>query len=364
MATAQLSRSPDLQNQSFIIDFLKTFAVQIIILHHLCNYGEIPLKVGEIWPFFVEFLGAYGKYAVQIFLVIGGYLAAKHLPQALSRYGLCQTIIDKYWRLAPAYSVAICITMGCAMLARTLHNEEYLGSPETFLQILSHLFFLQNILGYESISVGVWYIAIDWQLYTVIACALFLLKSMKNVLWLLAIMMLVAQMHWSHRPFLDNYFIYFIGAYGLGILVFLAHDVRCLVTQNLAKRLLFTFFIVFLFGLMIDFRIKNIVEMACAGILFIYAKKAHHTTHLTWSKICLWFSQRSYSAFLIHFSLIILGNTLFHFLALQNPMWAILFMVHIWILSWLFAHLLFTYIELPLRKILGRRRSITPAEVP
>jgi hypothetical protein len=40
-----------------------------------------------------------------------------------------------------------------------------MGQPETLWQILSHLILMQQILGFDSISSGVWYVAIDWQLY-------------------------------------------------------------------------------------------------------------------------------------------------------------------------------------------------------
>ena len=127
-------RPRQLKSQYLFVDFLKTIAVQIIIFHHLSNYGIIPTKVHEIFPGFIDFVGQFGRYAVQIFLVIGGYLTAKSLPQTLTNFGLLKTIINRYLRLAPTYIVAIVFTVICAMIARSVHYEAYIGEPETFLQ--------------------------------------------------------------------------------------------------------------------------------------------------------------------------------------------------------------------------------------
>jgi peptidoglycan/LPS O-acetylase OafA/YrhL len=344
-------RSAPFKNQYLFVDFLKTLAVQIIILHHLSNYGISPSKAQELIPNFIGFMGVYGKYAVQVFLVVAGYLTAKSLIQTLQNYGLIKTIINRYLRLMPTYMVAIIFTILCATLARTVQYESYMGEPETFPQLLAHVFFLQNILSYESISVGVWYIAIDWQLYMFVACLLFFLKSFKNIVIVLFIVMLSALVYFSQHTEFDNYFIYFIGAYGLGVFAYIAEDTSQGKTQSIAKVLLSLFVILILGITFYDPIIKNLVEIITALLLYIFGKKPYTPQNIMWSKIFMWFSQRSYCAFLIHFSVLLLCNSVFHFFKLQSPELSLFFIAIFWCLSWLFAHILYAIVELPSRKI-------------
>ncbi len=65
-----------------LIDFLKVFAALLIILHHLSSYGQIAEDARKALPGIMNWLFEYGRYAVQIFLVMAGYLAA----QSLTRY--------------------------------------------------------------------------------------------------------------------------------------------------------------------------------------------------------------------------------------------------------------------------------------
>jgi len=344
-------RPIQLKNQYLFVDFLKTIAVQIIIFHHLCNYGIISLKVHELYPHFVDFVGLHGRYAVQIFLVIGGYLTAKSLPQTLEKFGLWKTIINRYLRLAPTYIVAILITIICAMIARAIHYEEYIGESETIAQLLAHFFFLQNILQFESISVGVWYVAIDWQLYIFTAFLLFFIRSFKNVLFVLPIVIAFSLMYFSQYSLFEDYFIYFIGAYGLGMLAFLAEDTSHLETRQPARVLLLLFLLLILSDTFFELRIKNVIEIFLAVLLTLYGKRAYKSSNIKWSKICIWFSQRSYCAFLIHFSLLLLGNSIYYLFQLESSIAGVFMMLLIWFFSWIAAHFLYNLVEFPSRKI-------------
>jgi len=347
-----MSQPPiNFKNHYFVIDFLKTIAVQIIILHHLSNYGPIPLKVHELLPNFIDNIRDYGRYAVQIFLVIGGYLSVRNLPQALKKQGLLKTIFNRYLRLIPTYVVAIIFTMVCAAIARLVHYEDYIGKPETILQILSHLFFLQNLLGYDSISVGVWYVAIDWQLYIFISCIFFFFKSYRKILCILAIIMAASLIYFSKNASFENYFFYFAGAYGLGIIAFLAEGSSHPETKNPARILLFIFSILILSETFFEIYFKNILEIIIALILIWKGKNLYRSETFQWTKICIWFSQRAYCAFLIHFSLLLLGNTIFHYFHFESPVIAMILMIVIWLLSWVFAHILYIFVEFPCRKI-------------
>ncbi|MDD4944430.1 MAG: hypothetical protein PHQ13_12975, partial [Rhodoferax sp.] len=108
-------------------------------------------------------------------------------------------------------------------------------------QLASHVVLLQDLLGIEALSVGVWYVAIDFQLYALLA-ALFGLGSR----WRLALALAPWSGKWATllgrnlmplgvagltamslfyanlQPGWDVAALYFFGAYGMGALAWLA----------------------------------------------------------------------------------------------------------------------------------------------
>jgi peptidoglycan/LPS O-acetylase OafA/YrhL len=347
-----MSKTPiNFKNHFFLVDLLKTFAVQIIIFHHLSNYGPIPVKVHDLFPALIDFVGDYGRYAVQIFLVMGGYLSCKNLPQLLEKAGFFKTIFNRYLRLVPSYIVALCITMICAAIARSVHYEEYIGEPETFVQVLVHFLFLQKLLGFESISVGVWYVAIDWQLYIFISLLLYVLKSYRNILIILAAFVSLSMLYFSTQSLWENYFIYFIGAYGLGVIAYLTEDSSHPNTKNPSRILLVLFSLMVLISSFYEFHLKNVIDICVAIALACFGKIHYPSEKMKWARFCIWFSQRSYCAFLIHFSILLLTNAIFYQLGLQSSWTALIMMIGIWLMSWVLAHLLYHFVEYPSRKI-------------
>ena len=61
------------------IDWGKAIASQLIVWHHLAHYGPLAPRVAAVWPDLMGWLDGRALYAVQAFLVMGGYLAARSL---------------------------------------------------------------------------------------------------------------------------------------------------------------------------------------------------------------------------------------------------------------------------------------------
>ncbi len=61
-----------------MIDFLKVAAAQIILWHHFCRYGPMARTLESAGNEWVGFIGSQGRHAVQVFLVISGYLAVRN----------------------------------------------------------------------------------------------------------------------------------------------------------------------------------------------------------------------------------------------------------------------------------------------
>lgn len=352
--------SPE-RSQYWLIDVLKVVAAQIIVLHHCVSYGELASAAKELLPSISGFLFDYGRYAVQIFLVMAGYLAAQSAEKALaishaqsqlsgSRLVL-QLAMRRYLRLVGPYVVALLITIVCAGLARQWATDEYIGQPETIAQVLAHLFLLQGVLGYDSISAGVWYVAIDWQLFTALAMIYAVFQRPAIRIGVISILIVASLLYFNRHAGFENSFIYFIGAYGLGILAYWASAldaIKALVNPVNAKRILLAIAIILLLSALHSVWLRNYLALGIAFVL-LYAGNRPYRNPQSWlARAMQWASARAYCAFLIHFAFILLTNTLLIALGVQSPVVAVAAIGLVSVLSWIAANNLYRWVELPI----------------
>ena len=348
------------KNHFLLIDFLKVFAALLIILHHLSSYGQLAEDARQFLPGVMTWLFEYGRYAVQIFLVMGGYLAAQSLTRASDirnpRTAL-KLIFNRYLRLFAPYVVALLITILCAWVARFWVQDEFVGESETLGQFLAHLFFLQGILGLDSISAGAWYVAIDWQLYAVLAIMLGMFPGFRSLIWVCTILVVASLLYFNRLSHYENYFIYFIGSYGLGVLAQLAKNYSDPIVNRLAKIFIIIIGLVILVSSFDHLWIRNILAYFVAITLIIWGGRAYkNEKHAKMHNLVfsiLWGSRRSYCAFLLHFSFILIANTIYIASGLSlhnNGLIAIEFMLATLAVSWIAANYLYRLAELPLRR--------------
>ena len=348
------------QEHYCLIDGLKVFAAQIIILHHCLSYGELASAAKELLPSVAAFLFDYGRYAVQVFLVMAGYLAAQSFESMMavqnhsSKKGagtVVQLALRRYLRLVGPYGVAILITIACATLARQWSVAEYIGQTETVQQVLAHLFLMQGLLGYESISAGVWYVAIDWQLYTVLAIVYATFSQRLLRIGILAVLILASLLYFNRHADYENTFIYFIGSYGLGVLVYWASGLNVIkagVNQVSAKRILLVIAIILLFSALHSVWLRNYLALSIAFLL-LYAGNRPYMHPQSWlARAMQWASARAYCAFLIHFAFILLANTALIALGIHSAVVAVAAIGVVSVLSWIAANYLYRWVELPI----------------
>ena len=349
----------------FLIDLLKVFAALTIILHHLSSYGQIAADVQVTFPVVSHFLFEYGRFAVQIFLVMAGYLAT----QSLCRYAntqfsiqhLLRVIINRYLRLFAPYVAALIFTIFCAWIARHWVNDEFVGETETLGQFLAHLFFLQGILGLDSISAGAWYVAIDWQLYSVLAILLISFSSYQTLIWLLSLIAVSSLLFFNRDSHYEAYFIYFLGSYTLGMLAYLANSYTAQKIRALAKFALFALGALIAIASFQELWGRNVLAWLVAILLLVWGNSTYPAlgstslkTKLLALRFIAWASPRSYSAFLIHFAFILLANTVYiacELHAYANGLIAIVLMLLVVICSVLTANYMYRWIELPIAKL-------------
>ncbi len=348
------------------IDGLKFVASQFIVLHHLIAYGPVSDAVTTLAPQFMAWLFDHSRMAVQVFLVLGGYLAAKALsPLGQGWRGpILSTLLARYRRLVLPYLAALLLAVVSAALARAWLNDPFIPAAPSWSQVLAHALLLQTLLGQESLSAGVWYIAIDFQLFTLMALLLWLGHKIKpagdgprstgTAQTLVLLLMLASLFYFNTDERWDSWGLYFFGAYGLGAA---AYWVACasrpgwllgLLTLSAGLALLF------------DFRERLLLALAVALALAWMVWKQHDDPAQVASQTVTqtsglargvsFMGKISYSLFLLHFPVLLLGNALYAQLGWIGPLPASLFLLLCWVVSLLLATLFQRWIEAPLAR--------------
>ncbi len=210
-------------DRSLLLDGLKALAAQIIVIHHLVSYGPMAAAVTQAAPDMVAWFLYYGRWAVQVFLVVAGFLTAQLLcgkPALLDRPW--SLVTRRYIRLAWPFGVAVTLAVLAAELARHWTDDPILPAPAGLVQYVAHWLLMHSVLGHDALSTGVWYVAIDFQLFLLTVLLLWTSRALRWAGWAplliggLTMGSLVWIRHWESW---DNWAPYFYNAYGVGLLV-------------------------------------------------------------------------------------------------------------------------------------------------
>jgi peptidoglycan/LPS O-acetylase OafA/YrhL len=326
-----------LQQSRFpLVDGLKALAIQLVVFHHLAAYGPLADTVAEFAPRTIAWLYDYARMAVQVFLVAGGYLAARSLaPNGL---GNCRSVADRliarYLRLAPLYVAGLALAVLFAAVARHwLGDGDFIPAAPTLPQALSHLLLLHGVLGHESLSAGVWYVAIDFQLFALLALIVRAGGSNPDRrVPLLTAALATASLLWFNRDAgYDAWGLYFFGAYGLGALTYWAGE-----ADKSAQLLWRGLLAAALLSLTIDPRGRLLVALATALVLHLGGRLP-----LRMPGAVLRLGQLSYPLFVVHFPIYLLISAIWvHYLDELTPADGVSGMVVTWALSLCAAALL------------------------
>lgn len=304
-----------------LIDAMKGVGCMAIVLHHLAFYGPMSEVVGQTWPGLIDWLVNYARLAVQMFFVIAGYFVAERLAPdgRSSERASLRMIVDRYRRLVTPFLFAVALATLITALVRPWFGHDSLSDKPTVLQMIAHALLLNDILGYQALSAGVWYVAIDFQLFA-ISVVLTLLLRKGPPAWRTAfpvlIVALAALSLWLINRFDDyeNYAPYFFGAYGLGMLSWWS------TRSSFGGIALAAITLLGAIALWIDFRNPIAVALAVSLMLSVAGQKGWLRG---WPRdgILTWLGKRSYSIFLIHYGICI-GF---------NAVWSIFFPTGVWI---------------------------------
>jgi len=332
-----------------LVDAVKATAAQLIVLHHLAWYGPLADGAGTLAPWLgatFAWLAEYGRYAVYAFLAVGGFLAAQGLPpQGLPAGAAPRRLIGRrYARLVGPYAFALALAVLCAALARQWMTHTAIGAPAQLSQFIAHLLLLHDLLGFEALSAGVWYVAIDFQLYALLVLLLWLGSRRPAGAdfaagALLVLLAALASLFWFGRDARwDATALYFFGAYAFGI------GSGWTVRQAHPARLLMLVGGVGLLALAWDFRGRLAVALLTALAVGI----AQRAPRLASLRPVAAFGKASYALFLVHFPVCLLVSALFMRFMPHTPAWQLLGLCLAWLASNLTAFVFHRWIETPL----------------
>lgn len=345
-----------------LIDALKALASQIIVLHHFSAYGPLGDALDRIVPALSTWLYDYGRMAVQVFLVVGGFLAARSLaPRGRVEVQRPLALLwQRYLRLVPPFVVAMLVAVVCAALARAWLNDDAVPARATLAQFLAHAALLHGLLGADALSAGVWYVAIDFQLFALLAGLLWVAQRISGRhavpvgAVLVAVLAIASLFHFNRDAAWDDWALYFFGAYALGATTWWAAE------PGRSSGWLMLIWVVGLLALVTDFRLRIALAVAVAMLLGIARRNGLLER---WPDVppVAFFARISYAVFLVHFPVYLLVSAGFERTGSDHAGVALLAVLLGWAASLAAGTGFHRWVELRAARVPRRRRTTSPA---
>lgn len=310
----------------WFIDALKAVASQLIVWHHLAFYGPMSDWTYQLAPEVVTWFSQDARMAVQVFLVVAGFLAVRSLAPdgVLVARPLLALLWQRYVRVALPYLVALLLAVVCTELARVWMTHDSLSPPAELWQWVAHAVLIHGFVDVDSLSAGVWYVAVDFQLFALLLGLLWLgqcggLTAPTQRRWggaCVLLALLASLLHFNRDPAWDDWALYFFGAYGLGVWTYWCSQPQAPAAQ---RAWLLAVWGVTLVALWLDFRARIALALAVSVLL---AAAQWQGWLYTWprSRVLAYLGQISYSVFLVHFPVALVVNALFTRFAPANAL--------------------------------------------
>ena len=166
------------------LDGLRAFAALYVVLHHA--YSK-PIADKSLWPNGIVQMPewasglAYGNFAVDVFIVLSGFLLA--LPVASSLKGTLDGGIGKYFqrrakRILPPYYAALIfsylIMVGGTLLSRQIGANRDMRADLSVGSVVTHILLIHSLFPawQKLINAALWSVSTEWLIYFVFPLAL------------------------------------------------------------------------------------------------------------------------------------------------------------------------------------------------
>jgi peptidoglycan/LPS O-acetylase OafA/YrhL len=350
---AQRARMP-------FVDAVRALAATVIVAHHFSSYQPLADAASPVLGALLSLFHDYGRVA-QVFIVLSGFMLAGSMAGRRWDGGRAgRYVIQRYFRLALPYFGAIACAIVAGEIGRDWIDNDVAGATPTIEQLLAHVLLLQDVLGYESLSAGLWFVCISFQLTVICVAGLYTrelvmkrgpewMRSGLNRLplsagWVLAVTSLF---YFNRNSNLECWAAFFFGQFFLGVLV-----QRALADAREEKSL-WLFIAMILLSLAVEWRPKLVLALGTGLVLFA-AGKLGALKQWPRNRAIGFMGRISYSLFLIHFPVLVVVATLWEQEEWTAPIGAVAGLMFAYAVSVAAAALFYRFVEEPSTR-LGRR---------
>jgi len=244
-----------------------------------CHFGK-AVSTGAVLPGFFSWIAENGKYGVQIFFVISGFVIPYSLFKANYEFKhYFKFLYKRVLRLHPPYLAALLLTLVIAYLS---YRARHLANPETIRSILLSVFYMHA----PADNPVFWTLQIEAEYYIFIGLFFVFLMKMPKTSILISIPVLL----WLSQTQLASYigllsFIVFFLIGTIGYLIYIKEKNSTLEYIALFILIVFSFLFYDLVG--------AIASLCTILIILFYRKPIHSVLEFP--------GEISYSLYLIHF---------------------------------------------------------------
>lgn len=149
------------------VEWLRGLAALAVCWYHFTNGGPL---VHSGW---LRSSGQYGWLGVECFFVVSAFVIplSLHRGRFTLRTGWRTFLAKRITRLDPPYLVAVAVGVGLAYASAAAPGFTGPRPHFTAAQLLSHLGYLNAVLGYEWVNPVFWTLGVEFQFYLLIALA-------------------------------------------------------------------------------------------------------------------------------------------------------------------------------------------------
>jgi peptidoglycan/LPS O-acetylase OafA/YrhL len=336
-----------------LVDALRALTATAVAWHHFVLYGPVAHWAVPDPGAWITWLRDY-RWFVQVFFAVGGYVMARSMaPRVwnLRQSGLF--VVRRYCRLGLPYLAAIAVAIAACALGRGWLSESFVGAPPRVAQILAHVVFLQDILGYESLSAGLWFVCIDFQLGLICVAMMWLRDaigprvglsqgdSADGIVMVMAWPLAAASLFYFNMDSAwDPWAIYFFAQFFMGVMVYFGLRSR---RFEVAFWLYVAMMVV---AVVYSWRWRVAMSLS-VGLLLYVGGKLGFMDRWPRSRIVASSGRTSYSLFLLHFPVFVVVSTIWVRLDWSRPWEATAALLVAYAASLAAAELFYRGIETP-----------------
>ena len=322
---AELDSAPE---RLAFVELVRGLAATAIVLHHLAWYGPLPELAQQAAPAVIDWLCEYARMAVHAFVAIAGFGAARRVlrrPSPLRMKDVLAELSLRYQRIVLPFLVAVALALLCNEFARGWIDHPMISARPSFWQLVAHATLLTDILDFEPLTAGAWYVAMDFQLLAVTLLSAWVAgrsgnervgqaQSQRSFAALCSTLGGLSLLFFSRHPECDEWAIYFFGSYFLGMAIEFRR--KGVVSPGFVAMQC----IVVGLALAVEFRGRLLIAAITAALVLLATRKRSVGAWPN-SRIVLGLGRVSYSLFLVHFPVCLLMNALGSRI-FTTPLWA------------------------------------------